>query len=155
MQTTATFNRGVILLTTTINTFMSAHHKECDDLFAAAENSIASGDWDNGVSQWLEFTNELENHFSREETIIFPEFESKTGSVGGPTQMMRMEHEQMRSLVSELSKAAADKDMEQFLGLSETLMVTMQQHNMKEEQMLYPMIDHAMPDVTDIIARMV
>jgi len=133
---------------------MSAHHKECDDLFATAENSIANGDWDNGITQWQVFADELENHFSREESIIFPEFESKTGSVGGPTQMMRMEHEQMRALVSEINNAAADKDMDQFLGLSETLMMTMQQHNMKEEQMLYPMIDHAMSDVTDMIARM-
>ena len=68
--------------------------------------------------------------------------------------MMRMEHEQMRALVNEVNKAAADKDSDQFLALTETLMMTMQQHNMKEEQMLYPMIDHAMTNVADLIERL-
>ncbi len=139
---------------TTINVFMAAHHKECDNLFAAAEASIAAGDWDNGKIQWQEFAAELETHFAREESILFPQFEAATGSMGGPTQMMRMEHEQMRSLVNEINKAADSKDKDQFLGLSETLMITMQQHNMKEEQMLYPMIDQSLPDTAEIIAQM-
>lgn len=142
------------MLTSTINAFMAGHHKECDELFTIAESSIANGDWENGISQWQDFAAELEKHFLREENILFPEFEAETGSAGGPTQMMRMEHEQMRALVTEINKAAADKDSDQFLGLSETLMMTMQQHNMKEEQMLYPMIDHAMSDVAGLIDRM-
>ncbi len=139
---------------TTINVFMAAHHKQCDNLFAAAEASIAAGDWDNGVTQWQEFAAELETHFAREESILFPQFEAATGSMGGPTQMMRMEHEQMRSLVNEINKAVDSKDKDQFPGLSETLMITMQQHNMKEEQMLYPMIDQSLPDTAEIIAQM-
>lgn len=133
---------------------MAAHHKECDDLFASAEASIAGGDWDKGIVQWQDFAAELETHFAREESVLFPQFEAATGSMGGPTQMMRMEHEQMRSLVNEINKAADSKDGDQFLGLSETLMITMQQHNMKEEQMLYPMIDHSLPDSADIIEQM-
>ncbi|MCK5665251.1 MAG: hemerythrin domain-containing protein, partial [Thiotrichaceae bacterium] len=78
-------------MSSTINVFMAGHHKECDDLFTLAEASIAKGDWENGISQWQDFVTELEKHFSREENILFPEFEDKTGSVGGPTQMMRME----------------------------------------------------------------
>jgi len=119
---------------------MAAHHKECDELFASAEVSIANGDWDKGISQWQEFAAELEKHFTREETILFPEFEKETGSVGGPVQMMLIEHEQMRSLLGEINKATDAKDTDQFLGLSETLMMTMQQHNMKEEQILFPMV---------------
>ena len=133
---------------------MAGHHKECDELFTQAEASIAEGNWEKGVQQWQDFAQELEKHFSREENILFPEFEVETGSVGGPTQMMRMEHEQMRALVNEVNKAAADKDSDQFLALTETLMMTMQQHNMKEEQMLYPMIDHAMTNVADLIERL-
>ena len=142
------------MLTSTINVFMAGHHKECDELFAIAEASVANGDWDKGIKQWQEFAAELEKHFLREENILFPEFEVQTGSVGGPTQMMRIEHEQMRALVNEINKAADDKDSDQFLGLCETLMMTMQQHNMKEEQMLYPMIDHSMPDVAALIDKM-
>ena len=142
------------MLTSTINTFMAAHHKECDELFAKAEEVVAGGDWTNGLNYWHEFSTELEKHFSREENILFPEFEAATGMVGGPTQMMRMEHEQMRSLLNEIDKAGAAKDKDQFLGLTETLMITMQQHNMKEEQILYPMTDQSLSSVAQIIERM-
>lgn len=142
------------MLTPTISTFMAAQHKECDELFALAEEAVANGNWSEGITQWQTFAQELETHFSREEDILFPEFETATGMTGGPTQMMRIEHEQMRALLRETDKAAESKDQEQFLALSETLMVTMQQHNMKEEQILYPMTDQSLPDAVAIIDRM-
>lgn len=142
------------MLTSTINAFMANHHKECDEQFAQAEDAVANGHWEQGSALWHEFAAELEKHFSREETILFPEFETVTGMTGGPTQMMRMEHEQMRALVVEINKAVESKEKDQFLALSETLMVTMQQHNMKEEQILYPMTDQSLPNAVEIIERM-
>ncbi len=141
-------------MSSTINSFMAAHHKECDELFAQAEQAVSEGDWEGGLPRWQAFADELEKHFTREEQILFPEFEQATGMTGGPTQMMRMEHEQMRSLVNEINKAGTARDMEQFLGLSESLMVTMQQHNMKEEQILYPMTDQSLTNTDEIIERM-
>ncbi len=140
-------------MTATINAFMANHHKQCDTQFAQAEEAVANGDWQQGSSLWGQFAQELEKHFEREESILFPEFESASGMTGGPTQMMRMEHEQMRTLVEEINKATRNKEKDQFLALSETLMVTMQQHNMKEEQMLYPMIDQVLPDAAGLIER--
>ncbi len=142
------------MLTPTISTFMASHHKECDEQFAKAEESVANDDWTQGGEQWNKFARELETHFTREEEILFPEFETVTGMTGGPTQMMRMEHQQMRALLDEINKAAQSKDKDQFLALTETLMVTMQQHNMKEEQILYPMIDQSLPSAVEIIERM-
>lgn len=133
---------------------MASHHKECDEQFAKAEDLVAKGDWEQGIEQWHEFADELEKHFSREEDILFPEFETATGMAGGPTQMMRMEHEQMRALVNEVNKAADNKDKDQFLALTETLMITMQQHNMKEEQILYPMTDQSLANAVEIIDNM-
>ncbi|MCW8929701.1 MAG: hemerythrin domain-containing protein [Gammaproteobacteria bacterium] len=142
------------MLTSTISAFMASHHKECDEQFAMAEESIANSDWEKGIEQWNQFASELEKHFSREENVLFPAFESQTGMTGGPTQMMRMEHEQMRALVNEINKASVSKDKDQFLALTETLMVTMQQHNMKEEQILYPMTDQSLPNAVDIVEQM-
>ncbi len=141
-------------MSSTINSFMAAHHKECDELFAQAEQAVSEGDWEGGLFRWQAFADELEKHCTREEQILFPEFEQATGMTGGPTQMMRMEHEQMRSLVNEINKAATARDMDQFLGLSESLMMTMQQHNMKEEQILYPMTDQSLTNAQEIIERM-
>ncbi len=133
---------------------MANQHKECDEQFALAEEAVAKDDWPQGLLLWNQFAQELEKHFSREERVLFPEFETVTGMVGGPTQMMRMEHEQMRNLLAEINKAAETKEKDQFLALSETLMVTMQQHNMKEEQILYPMTDQSLTNAVDIIEQM-
>ena len=71
----------------------------------------------------------------------------------GPTQVMRMEHQQMRSLVQDLDNALAAQEKDEYLGLSETLMVMMQQHNMKEEMMLYPMMAQNLADGEEIITQ--
>ncbi len=71
--------------------------------------------------------------------------------MGGPTQVMRMEHQQMRALVQDLDTALNNQDKDRYLGLSETLMVMMQQHNMKEEMMLYPMLAQNLAQGEEII----
>jgi len=35
-------------------------------------------------------------------------------------------------------------EVEQYSGLAETLLLMLQQHNLKEEQILYPMMDQAL-----------
>jgi len=62
----------------------------------------------------------------------------------GPTQMMRSEHSQMRQLFDDMAQALEQKNKDQYLGTAETLMMLMQQHNMKEEQMLYPMTEQVL-----------
>ncbi len=62
----------------------------------------------------------------------------------GPTQMMRMEHAQMRQLFDDMRQALERQDRNDYLGASETLLILMQQHNLKEEQMLYPMSEQTL-----------
>jgi hemerythrin-like domain-containing protein len=126
---------------TTITETMARDHRHCDEFFAEAEELISQGDWEQGRAKFNEFRDATENHFSMEEGILFPKFEQRTGQTMGPTQMMRMEHTQMRQLLADMEAAVAHEDDERYLGLSETMMMVMQQHNMKEEQMLYPMTD--------------
>ena len=46
----------------------------------------------------------------------------------------------MRTMVEQIRTALSARDMQEFLGLAETLMLLIQQHNMKEEQILFPMV---------------
>ena len=64
----------------------------------------------------------------------------------GPTQVMRGEHEQMRELVAAATSALVDGDADAYAGEAETLLIMMQQHNMKEENILYPMCDQHLAD---------
>ena len=117
------------------------HHKHCDDLFAHAEAAVAARDWSNAGELATRFAIELETHFCTEEETLFPAFESATGMTVGPTQMMRYEHAQMRDLLAQMQAALVAKEEGAFAGAAETLLILMQQHNMKEENILYPMCD--------------
>jgi len=123
---------------------LPAHHKHCDDLFVAAEEAVQRGDWAAAAPAFERFHNQMKAHFEAEEGMLFPAFEAATGMSAGPTQMMRHEHEQMRSLLAQLAAACEDRDSEAYAGVAETLLMLMQQHNMKEENILYPMCDQAL-----------
>ena len=130
----------------TLSTFMQNNHRECDELFAAAEEAVVDLDWETATTRWKNFTETMESHITDlEEGKLFPALEAVNGPMG-PTVVMRGEHEQMRALVTQIDEALIDRDQPQFLGLAETLMMLMQQHNMKEENILYPMMDRCIPD---------
>ena len=73
---------------------------------------------------------------------MFPAFEQVSGMTGGgPTFVMRSEHEQMRGVLDQMAAAVAGGDVEEMLDLGDTLLMLVQQHNAKEEGILYPAAD--------------
>lgn len=132
---------------------MQEHHKFCDDLFAAAEASVASGDWQKGEQEFGAFVDSLEAHFVAEEEILFPRYEGATGMMSGPTRVMRLEHQQMRQLVERMRAALARREEGEFAGAAQTLLIMMQQHNMKEENILYPMIEQALAAMSSELSQ--
>jgi hemerythrin-like domain-containing protein len=131
----------------------TAHHKLCDEAFADAEAAAADQRWDEAAKTIARFRQLLAAHLDSEEGTLFPAFEEATGVTGGPTAMMRLEHQQMRSLLMQLERACLGKDADAFAGAAETLLILMQQHNMKEENILYPMCDREVtsPEVLERI----
>ncbi|HTO46613.1 MAG TPA: hemerythrin domain-containing protein [Burkholderiales bacterium] len=123
---------------------MSRDHAACDERFTAAEAAVAEGDLARAGSALAAFTAALERHLGVEESELFPAFEQRTGMTDGPTAMMRLEHAEMRELVRQLGAALDAADAAEFLGLTDTLNVLMQQHNLKEEQVLYALLDEAL-----------
>ncbi len=135
--------------------YMTHEHRECDELFAKAEAAVDAGDWAGADEQFTAFDSLTRLHLRREEEVLFPAFEARTGMTTGPTAMMRMEHNQIRALLVSMTAALTDRDAETFLGEAETLMILTQQHNMKEEQILYPMTDRTLAtDAPDVVDRM-
>ncbi|MBL3588553.1 MAG: hemerythrin domain-containing protein, partial [gamma proteobacterium endosymbiont of Lamellibrachia anaximandri] len=107
----------------------------------------ATGDYQPSLrSPWLA---------AMEEEVLFPAFEEVTGMAMGPTVVMRGEHAQMRDLFQEMTESVEAKDQDRYLGLSDTLLVVMQQHNAKEEQMLYQMSDQVLGgQASELLSRM-
>jgi hemerythrin-like domain-containing protein len=123
---------------------MHQQHVDCDNLFVVMEEAVQKKSWGTADEALRGFINATERHFRREETLLFPAFETATGSAMGPTQMMRLEHAQMRGLFDQMTEALSRKDGSAIAGAAETLLILMQQHNMKEENILYPMCDRAL-----------
>ncbi|MHB1091742.1 hemerythrin domain-containing protein [Thiobacillus sp.] len=139
----------------TILNFLSNDHRACDELFASAESAVAQTNRVDARALFDQFKAAMIHHLSMEETVLFPAFETRIGNSMGPTQIMRMEHEQIRSLMQSMADAVDANDKDDYLGLSETLNMLMQQHNLKEETMLYPMSDKVLSgDQDSLIAAM-
>ncbi len=137
-----------------IKEYLTNDHRRCDDVFAQMEEK-AHNSLSDAKELTQEFIADMERHFQREERIVFPEFEAKTGMVNGPTEMMRQEHAQMRNLMQQFLEAIENDDKDKFFGLSETLMILLQQHNMKEEQMLYTIVQqHLSAEAGHIVEKM-
>ena len=137
-----------------IETFMAQDHKACDDRFARAEAAVGAGNWPAADSEFAAFRKAMERHFEMEESVLFGAFEERTGMSGGPTMVMREEHDQMRGVLATMADAIAARDADEYLGHAETLNVLMQQHNIKEEQVLYRMMDqHLAAEADTLLAR--
>ncbi|MBE9610500.1 hemerythrin domain-containing protein [Chitinilyticum piscinae] len=130
----------------TITAVLQQQHRDCDSLLASAEAAARRRDWAACASVTQSFISDTEAHFRLEEESLFPAFEAATGMSGGPTQVMRMEHAEARSLMAGLGEALAARDADDFAGCCETLLILLQQHNLKEENILYPMCDRTVPD---------
>jgi len=137
----------------TIKEYLTADHRQCDELFASMEEA-ASSSLQDAKEITKKFIDASERHFQMEERVMFAEFEQKTGMTQGPTAMMRHEHEQMRGLMKQLLDAIEEDNKDRFFGTTETLMILLQQHNMKEEQMLYTMAQQHLSAQSDRIVDM-
>ncbi len=128
--------------------FFAQDHHDCDACWADVEELL---DDDNGDSTgaelaavaWQKIDERMRRHFAMEEDVLFPAFDSRSGmSGGGPTAMMKMEHQQMRGLLDQIGVAMDSGETADALDLGDTLLMVIQQHNVKEEGMLYPMAEN-------------
>jgi len=123
--------------------YFTQDHRDCDDRWAALEALLDNEDAAGAEQSWQDFDTHMRRHMAMEEDILFPAFESRSGmGSGGPTAVMKMEHEQMRGVLDQIGANMASGDLEGALDLGDTLLMLIQQHNVKEEGMLYPMAEN-------------
>ncbi|MBV1777445.1 hemerythrin domain-containing protein [Burkholderiaceae bacterium DAT-1] len=89
---------------------------------------------------------EILNHFNEEETRLFPALEAVIGSHCGPTSVMRAEHEAIRQQI-DTCKAAIAEGVDVLSAELDTLFILLQQHNVKEENVLYPLCEQCLPQL--------
>lgn len=136
-----------------VREFLGSDHRRCDELFSQMENASQAGDLAGATSFFGQFRTGMDHHFDMEENAFFPAFEKATGMTQGPTMVMRMEHRQMQGLIGQMAQAMEQGKLDGVNRAISTLMILMRQHNIKEEQMLYPMADQHLGEMTDGLVR--
>lgn len=130
-----------------ISEFLTADHRRGDELFAAAAQAAERGDWAGCRQGFDVFRQALKHHMDIEEKVLFPAFERATGLSAGPTRVMRREHQELLALLDRIAAAAAARDAPGFRRTAEPFTALMYQHSAKEENVLYPLCDEALPDL--------
>jgi hemerythrin-like domain-containing protein len=128
----------------TICEYLRFDHKRCDDLFDQTETSIAQRNWKDAFVHFRSFQDAMKQHIRMEEKVLFPVFEQVIHGSSGPISMLRLEHQQIRGIVYRMSDAIDRFNAADYALHAETLTLLMQQHTMKEEDMLYPLLDKAL-----------
>ncbi|HUH93089.1 MAG TPA: hemerythrin domain-containing protein [Casimicrobiaceae bacterium] len=127
---------------------MTRHHRDCDRAFRRADEALARPDWAAVEREAGRFLREMARHIDLEEDVLFPAFEQATGMTRGPTGVMRMEHARMREAFAQMRAAIAVQDAPKYRDASAGLIALLQQHNLREEGILYPMLDRSLGDKT-------
>lgn len=130
---------------------MVAQHMECDEQLNKVETALQRNELAAAERNFCLFSEQLNQHFMLEEERLFPAFEKATGMRDGPTTVMRAEHIDIRALRDELATALQAGEVTVALAVIDTLNVLIQQHNVKEENILYPMCGGSVPDLMTVL----
>ena len=120
---------------------LGRQHCECDIALAAIEQAALDDRWPDAGRTFDEFIAQTEEHFAYEEYVLFPALQQANPMTTQPVAVMLSDHAQIRELASDMQIAIGDRRLDLLQGTSETLMFLLQQHNAKEENVLYPIAD--------------
>ena len=129
-----------------VTAYLSWDHDRLDAILRSVRASVEAGDWEAARREYGPFADGLDRHIRLEEGILFPVFEERTGMAGGPTAVMRVEHCEIRGALETMRDGLGRSDARLFQeGLAQLLGV-LPDHNVKEEEVLYPTTDRILSE---------
>lgn len=128
-----------------VNEALGWDHDRLDAIELRATEAWDAGRARDGARLHQRFVFGLLRHIRFEESVLFPEFERLTGVAPdrGPTAVMRVEHRLIEVLLDEVA-AAADRGLRPPVHARDDLRATLENHNVKEENVLYPLLDRTL-----------
>jgi iron-sulfur cluster repair protein YtfE (RIC family) len=124
----------------TVQSSFADDHDRLDQLLVTFRQSKRV-DFDRAKQAFQQFRVGLRQHILREEGILFPLFEEKTGMHDhGPTVVMRAEHREIARRLETVHDKVRARDLESDQE-EDALVVSLSMHNHKEENILYPALD--------------
>lgn len=133
-------------------------HDRLDALEQRAFEARSAGDLAEAARTYRAFAAGLRRHIGFEEHLLFPEFEARAGvpTDHGPTAVMRSEHREIEALVDRIEALISNPQAGPVVSASrDALHEVLGEHNLKEEQVLYPGVDRLMSEAErdDLVRR--
>jgi uncharacterized protein (DUF2249 family) len=139
---------------------MALDHDRLDALLQGARDAAVAGDWPAAHGRFRQFTTGLLRHIRMEEEVLFPAFEAQSGQAqGGPTAVMRDEHREIEAILRRIgdlleTTPGVGGRREPFDAGVGALLSVLGDHNVKEEEVLYPLTDQVLgPKEADALVR--
>ena len=132
-----------------LTSFLAGQHRELDRLLEAADNESGTPQ---ALQAFVRFREAMEHHLGLEERLLFPSLEACMGP-GGPLVVMRDEHDAIRDLLQQGYEALGAQELKAYRQVLDTLTVLVQQHHLKEENVLYPMGDTLLSDRAETLLQ--
>ena len=138
-----------------VDEYLTWDHCRLDALLDETIDLFEQSSLEEARKRYGEFACGLDRHISMEETILFPVFEARVPEAS-PIRVMRFEHEQIREAMRAIAASLGRGDERAFHAGIETLVSVLGEHNAKEEQVLYPLIDRMSTgdESGDLVRRM-
>ena len=141
--------------------YLGRDHDAIDVILADALRMAEDGETERAEHTFAEFADGLRRHIAIEEELLFPVFDRRhgfggCGRPGGPSSVMVLEHRSIQNALAECQHALASLGKIDFREPFAHLRQLVEMHNVKEEQVLYPIIDRALSPTerVELVARM-
>lgn len=136
-----------------VSNYLAHDHDRCDGLYADAVALVAAHDWEQAAVSFLAFAEAMRRHVEMEERVIYPAFEQLLANTAAPTQSLHAEHQLLCEIMYRMSMAIKRRDVIEFSDHADSFRLTTEQHNLKEEGILFPMFDKLLRPRYDELVR--
>lgn len=130
----------------TITECLKADHLRLDRLLDETFETVARGDLRGARVRFPEFARHLRDHMRFEEEFMFPIVERTICAAEGPICVMRRDHREIEDRLAGMQAALYLGDLAALRAEHEALVMTLENHNGREERVLYPAIDRVLDD---------
>ena len=129
----------------TFSELLESDHRRLDAIAGDLYAMIEDGELERAEGAFADLDEGLRRHIRVEEEVLFPLFDQRTLMIG-PSRVMRHEHRAIERMLSDLGRALGKCNQPDAAAALNELLHTLEQHNLKEERVLYPHTDRALPD---------
>jgi hemerythrin-like domain-containing protein len=116
-------------------------HNRCDALLLAALSKVGECDWEQASPAFDRFHTALNRHLTMEESVLFPTIEKVLKDGEGLFDLLRAEHARLKLILLRMQDAVRVNGRSNFLLHSDSFAMLMHAHSIKEEEILYLMLE--------------